>query len=234
MIIGGCGRSGTSLLLSILAAHPKIYALPEETGMLKYWHEKRDANSGTVQYRAVRIDRMYRHTLLHPIPKQATRWCEKSPLNVRYLEQILSHFGNHVRFIHIIRDGRDVMTSKHPWAPDEYWVSPQRWVDDVRSGLRFCNDHRVLTLRYEDLILHHEKTLRSICEFIGEDLPAEMKNWHESSPVQKNRAWFGPLEKIHNRSVRKWTADEHRDRIREVMADTEVVALLKELGYLDA
>jgi sulfotransferase family protein len=233
VIIGGCGRSGTSLLLSILAAHPKIYALPEETGMLKYWHEIRDAESDAVRYRAARIDRMYRHTLLHPIPKQATRWCEKSPLNVRHLEQILSHFGDHVRFIHIIRDGRDVLTSRHPWAPEAYWVTPQRWVDDVRSGLRFHDDPRVYTLRYEDLIYHHEASLLGICEFIGEDLVPEMKNWHESSPVQDNRAWFGPLQKVHDRSVRKWASEEHQDRILEVMADAEVVRLLEDLGYLD-
>ena len=31
LIIGGCGRSGTTLLLSVLSAHPKVLAIPHET-----------------------------------------------------------------------------------------------------------------------------------------------------------------------------------------------------------
>jgi hypothetical protein len=31
IIIGGCARSGTTLLLSVLSCHPNIYAIPDET-----------------------------------------------------------------------------------------------------------------------------------------------------------------------------------------------------------
>ncbi len=33
ILIGGCGRSGTTLLTSILSSHPKIALIPHETGI---------------------------------------------------------------------------------------------------------------------------------------------------------------------------------------------------------
>jgi hypothetical protein len=71
-----------------------------------------------------------------------------------------------VKFVHLVRDGRDVVLSKHPTYPDEYHVEPERWIRDVREGARFLSDPRVYTLRYEDLILDHDKALRGLCGYL--------------------------------------------------------------------
>ena len=34
IVIGGCARSGTTLLLSVLSCHPNVYAIPVETQAL--------------------------------------------------------------------------------------------------------------------------------------------------------------------------------------------------------
>ncbi len=39
VIIGGCARSGTTLVLAILAAHPSIYTIPNEIRAFVKWIE---------------------------------------------------------------------------------------------------------------------------------------------------------------------------------------------------
>jgi hypothetical protein len=40
ILIGGGARSGTTLLLSILSAHPAIFAIRKELGLFKYGKEQ--------------------------------------------------------------------------------------------------------------------------------------------------------------------------------------------------
>lgn len=233
VLIGGCGRSGTTLLLSILSAHPSIFALPKETNVFSIWKKGENPyRNGRDYFYPERIDRLYRYVLSKSIPGSVTRWCEKSPPNVRYLDKIFTYFNDEVRFIHIIRDGRDVMTSRHPEKPDDFWVSPERWVNDVRMGLAYADHPCVLTIRYEDLIQDHEKTLRTICEFLGEAYTEAFKDWFENASVRRNQAWYKPLQKLHSGSVQKWTKPEFKARIEEVLAYPGVRELMEELGYL--
>lgn len=225
IVIGACGRSGTTLLLSILGAHPNIYTFPYETAAFIDWY-KEDG-----QY-LPRIDRLYRYALTHRIPNDCTRWCEKSPSNVLKFGKILNYFAGEVKIIHIIRDGRDVMLSKHPTAPDEYWVSPKRWVNDVKAGLEYKDHPQVLTIKYENLILSYQATINKLCEFINEEATEELNNWFENTNVQDSNAWFDKAQKIHSNSIEKWKKEENQERVEEVMQNEEVVELLKELDYL--
>lgn len=225
VIIGACGRSGTTLLLSIIGAHSNIYAFPHETAAFVNWYKKNN------RY-LPRIDRLYRYALTHQIPNNCTRWCEKSPSNVLKFDKILDYFGEKVRLIHIIRDGRDVMLSRHPSAPDKYWVSPDRWVNDVRAGLEFKDHPQVLTIKYEDLILSYREIITEICNFIGEESTEELNNWFKHTNVRDSNAWFDGAQKIHSESIGKWKKKENKERVEEIMQRQEVVELLKELNYI--
>ena len=225
IIIGACGRSGTTLLLSILGAHPNIYTFPYETAAFVNWYQEDN------QY-LPRIDRLYRYALFHSIPDQCRRWCEKSPSNVLKFDKILDYFGEEVKLIHIIRDGRDVMLSRHPTAPDEYWVSPERWVKDVKAGLKFIDHPQVLTIKYEDLILSYSETINRIFDFINEDPTEELNNWFENTNIKDSNAWFDEAQKIHSKSIEKWKKEENKERVKEVMKNDEVVKLLDKLNYL--
>lgn len=231
VLIGGCGRSGTSLLLSILAAHPQILAIPTETGVFSNWEAGPGRANSTVSWRPQRMDRIYRHILSRTIPKTVTRYCEKTPSNVRHIEQIMDYFQGRMRFIHLIRDGRDVMTSVHPENPDTYWVDPERWVSDVRAGLAHRALPQLLTIKYEDLILQHQPTMQQVCEFLEIDYTPALRSWFEHSDVRKNRAWFHPLKQLHPSSIGKWKQEKFRARIHDIMQDAAVVKLLQELDY---
>src|SRR6056297_4213785 len=128
IIIGACPRSGTTLLLSILDAHPNIYSIQNQTYAFTSW--KKENLPG--RFLPVRLDRLYREFLFHRIKGDPVRWCEKTPKNIQFLDKIIEYFSDTVKIIHLVRDGRDVVTSRHPkHTPNEYWVSVERWVKDV-------------------------------------------------------------------------------------------------------
>jgi hypothetical protein len=117
------------------------------------------------------------------------RWGDKTPVYIEILPQLARMYPNS-KFIHLIRDGRDVAKSFQ--ATD--WVS--RWLhENTREWTRglechwrwvrsdFCD--RILQIRYEDLVLETEATLRKICGFIGEEFEPQMLfSWQEKVDEQ--------------------------------------------------
>lgn len=229
IVIGACPRSGTTLLLSILSAHPGIFTIKKESWAFVLWDEADDSSKPD---QPQRIDRLHRSLIARRIPKSCNRWCEKTPRNILYFDKIYNYFNGDVKLIHLVRDGRDVMTSHHPKAPDEFWVDPERWVRDVRKGLHFSNYDPVLTIRYEDLIQNYQSTIRRLLDFIGEPYHPNMDNWYQHARLQKAESWFQPVKKIHKNSMGKWKKPKYQPRVKRVMQNDEVIDLLAQLGYI--
>ncbi|MFW6026391.1 MAG: sulfotransferase family protein, partial [Candidatus Woesearchaeota archaeon] len=178
-----------------------------------------------------RLDRFYRYILFNKIPDDKDRWCEKTPANVRHFDKILSYYNNNVKLIHIVRDGRDVMLSKHPKKPNSYWVSPERWVSDVKAGLKFEDHPNVFTVKYENIILNYSEVMKDLCNFIGETFTDELKDWYANTVVKKNKAWDGKVKKLHSNSIAKYKNTSDKKRVKEIMSNEDVVSLLKKLNY---
>ncbi len=226
IFIGGCGRSGTTLLLSMLSAHGEVFACPRELGLFNHTH--RDAEGRLV---ADRIDRLYRSFIFNPISRTAKRWCEKSPSNIHHIDEIDEYFDGKFKFIQMVRDGRDVVLSIHPTAPDRYWVKPQRWVCDVREGFAYKDHPQVKTVRYEDLITDYETTIRDLCQFLELPVSSEILHWHENAKVRRNSAYFSKVEKSHSMSIQKWKRTADTDRLADFMAEPYAKEWLSTLGY---
>jgi hypothetical protein len=107
-------------------------------------------------------------------------WIDSTPTNIPHMMRISRDFPG-ARFIHIIRDARDVALSLDhlhwsrplPWdrkrsllAAGIYW----EWI--VRKGRRFGAQlgERYMEVRYEELVEHPQATLQRIGEFLGCDL----------------------------------------------------------------
>lgn len=229
IIIGGCGRSGTSLLLSVLSAHPSILAIPQETEAFcpTAWSAEVDPNS------PLKPEIIDEHLASVEIPETATRWLEKSPKNVIFIRAILDHFKDRVRFINILRDGRDVVTSFHPTRRREKpWVSPERWINDVSAGRPFDDHPQVFVIKYEDLILDFEPTMARLMDFLEEELHPHVLDWHLHATVRKHVAWSGEVKKIHPASIAKWQQEEYKQYAEDLLSHPEAVELLKHYGYL--
>ncbi|MBN1132299.1 MAG: sulfotransferase [Bacteroidales bacterium] len=226
ILVGGCARSGTTLLLSILSSHRELFCIPKELGLFNEVSKDEQGNS-----EPLRIDRLYTSLLVNRIPKQAKRWCEKSPSNIHHIQDIDSYFGGNFRFLQIIRDGRDVVLSRHPVARDTYWVSPERWVLDVSTGMKYTDHPNVYTLKYENLVQDFKKSVEGICSFLGIPVSEEILNWHKHAAVTRNRAYYSRVKELSGDSIGKWKQPQNQERIAAFMNNPEAVRLLECLGY---
>lgn len=221
VLIGGAPRSGTTWLLAILEAHPHIWAVPKETNAFHTWEDGMP----------LKRYRVYKELFKARVPASAHRWCEKTPCHVRFLPEIRNYFEGEFRFIHIIRDGRDVITSKLPGHGDRYFVSPQQWIKDVTAGLAHAQEADVLRLRYEDLVENHEESLLCICDFLGEPPLPQFLNWFQHATKRDDKAWETGLKAKYSHAVGRWRKPEHQARIAEAMLIPEFAELLERLEY---
>ncbi len=242
ILIGGCGRSGTTLLLSMLSAHKDLFAIPKELGL---FNGVERGPEGRLQ--SARIDRLYFSLLRYSIPASAKRWCEKSPSNVTQIQAIDEHFKGRFKLIHIVRDGRDVVLSIHPTDKTKYWVEPSRWVHDVQKGLDFIDHPNVHTIKYEDLLLNYTTVMEGITQYLnsvcsigaycGEVFflpaipPEELQQWLEHATVRRNRAYFSEVGKIQTKSIGKWKCTKDQQRVEQLYAEPGALELLQRLGY---
>ncbi len=227
IIIGGCGRSGSTLLLSMLSAHPKILAIPEETYVFSP-----DAYNPKMHHdNPFDVNKLYSEHIskLEILPTQ-DRWCEKSPKNVLFFDRILEYYPS-ARIIHLVRDGRDVILSKHPRNPNEYWISEERWIQDVTKGLELIDHPNVLTIKYEDLILNYDETMSVICNHIRVDFNYHLKKWHRFAKIRSNEAWFGEVEPIYSSSIGRWKNKENQHKIQKFLQNKRATNILNELKY---
>ena len=226
IVIGGASRSGTTLLLAILSAHPRIFAIDHET--YAFCPDPQPGVDGSMRFS---MRRLHTALALGIPPPGAHRWCEKTPRNVRAFQSILERCGDRVRLVHIVRDGRDVITSRHPRRPDTYYSSPQEWVADVSRGLAHAGDPRVTMLRYEDLISDFRSTAEPLLVFLGETEEFPWDRWFERATVRTHTAWAEGLQNLHGGSVARWRRPEHAARVREMMEYPGAAELLERLGY---
>lgn len=206
IIIGGCGRSGTTLLTAILAAHPKLAAIDIETYAF--------------YPRPLRLRNILNN-------KSEGRWIEKTPRNVCVFSTIKTIIPE-AKLIHIVRDGRAVVTSHHPNHKQKYWVNKERWVNDVWAGLMFP----AFLVKYEDLVLDTENTLKKICSFIGEDFSKDMLDFVRNSNIKDDASFGGKVSPLYSNSIYKWASEEHKKTIDDFNNDLRCQALMKLLNYV--
>lgn len=249
-MVGGCGRSGTTLLQVILDAHPDLCCVRETSILhprklhveklsqrLRIPPDRLRAIARTSARHGEFVDRVFAEICQR---EGAHGWAEKSPRNVRRLDYIFAHFPR-ARFVHVIRDGRDSVCSlrvhKRVEVVDgkEVQTAPlrtveacaQRWVNDVGEGLAWRGHPGATEVRYEELVSDLEGTLRRLFEELGESFSPEMLDYYNrKTALSRDRNFKKP---IFGSSVGRW----RHDLTPEDAATVERICgpLLVELGY---
>ncbi|WP_375204449.1 sulfotransferase family protein [Hyphococcus sp.] len=193
---GGCPRSGLTLLRRLLARHPEILAGPD-TGAAPaiafQWRNYAQSLGGLHEkyfdlkpdYVADTMGR-FLEGLLRAEREQRTI-VEKTSLNVVAFEA-LSVILPAAKFIHVVRDGRDVTASllERNWRDpstgqpfphvSDRMAAIQYWSGLVAAGLdaekKLGPRGRIFRVRYEDLAARPESAAKAICEFLDLDWPA--------------------------------------------------------------
>jgi hypothetical protein len=113
------------------------------------------------------------------------RWGDKTPQYVRSIPQ-LSEIFEGSRFVHMIRDGRDVALSylSLPWGPPTLLRAARVWSGDVgagRSAGAELGPARYHEVRYEELVDAPEPTVRRICSFLALRFDPAMLDYHRAA-----------------------------------------------------
>ncbi len=216
VFVVGLGRSGTTLLRLMLNAHPRIaipyegHFIPSyarrigEYGDLEREDNLRRLLSDLLAEEKVRewdhefeIDRVAERVraptlagALHALyedyaeGKGKPRWGDKSS----YIDEIpiINDLFPTAQFIHIVRDGRDVVTSvlKQPWGPRDVIEGAAWWNDNTWVACRMgsiLGPARYAEVRFEDLVSDPEKELKRLSRFLGEDFDPSMLEYHRSA-----------------------------------------------------
>jgi Sulfotransferase family len=207
--IVGVNRSGTTLLRLMLDAHPEL-AIPPETHFVPALIEAVDAGEPTPG-QLVEVVKTAREwpdlgfgedelVALFEAVKPLTaggalrslygayaeregksRWGEKTPGYMTSMPLIEGALPE-ARFVHVVRDGRDVWLSRtrrqhDPPSPERV---AERWQKKIVRARRQAKKVSHYTeIRYEELILDTEGTLRRICDFCELDWDEAMLHYHE-------------------------------------------------------
>jgi Sulfotransferase family len=205
----GVGRSGTTLLRLMLDAHPEV-AIPGETHFVprvikrmersplsadevadfvtehKRWGDFHlDADELRERFRSLKPftagDAIRSFYGLYSEREGKTRYGDKTPGYMREMLR-LQRVLPEARFIHIIRDGRDVALSvlKLNWGPSNPTEAAELWTERIEKARQQAPKVKhYLEVRFEDLVMDTEGTLRKVCEFIELDYDPVMLGYHE-------------------------------------------------------
>ncbi len=183
------------------------------------------------------------------------RWGDKTPAYMLSVQRIGRTLPES-RFVHLIRDGRDVALSQRARALNEQpppAEQAERWVKRIRKSreqAQTLKGARYVEARYEDLVRDPEPTLRRICEFIDLEWDPGVLSYHERA-AERLTEMAGELraEGTHATQQAGYRIDNHApttkppdpsklDKWRREMSEEDVAAyegvagpMLEELGY---
>lgn len=109
---------------------------------------------------------------------EAKIWVDHEPFHVCHLWRLLQHFPD-AKVAHIVRDGRAVAASimALDWGPNEIHSAARYWKAMVGLGYAassFLGRDQLYHLRYEDLLLNPEHTMRRLADFVGVEFHPDM------------------------------------------------------------
>jgi hypothetical protein len=164
------------------------------------------------------------------------RWGDKTPGYALEMVRITKMFPT-ARFIHLIRDGRDVATSFRDNFDEIRWTDAAiAWATRVRKGRaqgRAVGSDKYLEVRYEDLVSDPPSVLTSICDFIDLPYVPEMLEYSdqvsEAVPEREQQQIHKGLLRPPTKGMRDWRRETSPAELAlfEALAGRE----LKRFGY---
>ena len=138
-------------------------------------------------------------------------WGDKTPSFFRKIGILRSLFPD-AKFIHIVRDGRDVFDSWRRVDPTKNNVSVVAldWsykLSRIEKSFRKISKGNKMVIRYEDLLEYPEKTVKALCSFIGVEYESNMLNFyrtsHEHIGNHHSQLIFKPLDRSNKNKWKK-------------------------------
>jgi hypothetical protein len=225
-----------------VCAHPAVAEVPSETYvfshgiaplMERFHHGDRDWSEVGQIYadreRLIAAVRNLSDTVFGEfVTEGETHASERTPWHVFHMPLIAEVYPD-ARFVHIIRDGRDVSRSivAQPWGPTTVKAAAEEWRNSVAAGRAAAPElgERLLEVHYEDLLAEPRPGIERLYAHLGLDGGID-----EALAAAGQKANVGRHDKRVGSG--KWRdAWGRRDR-RDF--EQEAGDLLRELGYDEA
>ena len=195
----GAERSGTTLLRLMLNKHTKLAWCNEFEYAIDLMSDPSDWPQLNIYYKWLETHRIFQATnfdidseLDYPqlinsfLIQKKTR--EAKPLVGatvhRHFERLLRIWPD-AKFIHIVRDGRDVARScigmgwaGNVWTGVDRWIKAEKLWADLSQTL---SENQKIEVTYESLISQPESTLKNLCDFIGITFEPTMLTYDRTS-----------------------------------------------------
>jgi glycosyltransferase involved in cell wall biosynthesis len=265
----GCPRSGTTLLRAMLDSHSQLAIPPESYFIHDLYarygprplrrfslsgfqaallaHERfpqwglREADVETAF--AAQRPRSYADALrvvysVYADANGKARYGDKTPAYVLQLRTLAALFPE-ARFVHIIRDGRDVALSLFDierWGPSQIPGAAHYWVRHVSAGREAgaaIGEQRYREVSYERMVDEPEDVLRELCAFLDLEYESAMLDYPDRA-VQIQSGNFQPeihrgLELSPTAGLRSWPDQMSAEDQEAFVAIAG--PLLRDLGY---
>ena len=193
----GAVRSGSTLLRLMLDAHPRIINPGECDFMFDMVGDGGQFPDVSAYRRWLSTNRIFqaKHLKINPnlsycdliqsFIRQFARVDTILTMNVHRNFNRIPYIFPNARYIHLLRDPRDVARScigmgwaGHVYHAVDIWQSAERSWDQLKPSL---NSWQYMEVRYEDVLEDVESGLLKICEFLGQEYSTHMMDYAESS-----------------------------------------------------
>jgi len=232
IVVGGCFRSGTSLVRRLLNAHPRIHCGPEVKFFRDFYGGYEDDSLHHLRFTTTARSLLPEGELLdvlgeafvtmHQRAAEAAgkaRWADKAPENVLHLGDWERFLGERWQLIHVVRNPLDSLASmkeaRFPLTlPDDLEGMTDLYRRYTEAGLAFAEAHpeRTYVLIYERLVGAPERVLHELMEWLGETFhPSQLRfNEIEHGEGLEDPKIAGTVG-VHTSGIHRWPAALSRD-----------------------
>lgn len=179
------------------------------------------------------VDRLYLY-MAHQVKPDATRWGDKTPLNVFFLDEIHATFPK-ARYIFLVRNGYDSALSYTKMGRyDNLTDAALRWRESNAACLKFqaTQPEHVIQVSYEDLVQTPHEVIEQVCTFVGLTYSPDLLQ-PPADPTQ-----LGDMGTSHYAGVSGGISTNSIGKGRAALSDTEVAQIREiidpmasQLGY---
>jgi hypothetical protein len=241
IIVGGCHRSGTSLIRRILDAHSRIHCGPEVKFFRDFYGDYFDDPLRSYRFPMTARSFLPEDDLLDVLGRAFVtvheeaarragkpRWADKAPENVLYLGQWQRLLGEGWLLVHVVRNPLDTLVSMDevgfpltlPADLDGRVAFYRRYTEaGLDFGTRFTD--RYVRVVYEEVVRSPEAAVETLMVALGEDLerPQLGVNATAHEPGLEDPKIAGTTG-IHRQSVDRWREQLTPEEVEAVWDST--------------
>jgi hypothetical protein len=257
IVIGGCPRSGTTLARALISMHPEIASPKKEYNALMIMKKEvflKDVfDFSTEEIKTLKTKYKDNVLLAENILKLYMKKegkqliAVKHPYHILIIDELFNYFPN-MRFIHVIRDGRDTSCSirTHPKReiidgevvpiktnnPFSWCI--RRWTSCINQGWKWRKSNKYIEVKYEDLVNDPVNSMKKVFKFLGLEMISEdiLLNFYKYENQDKKHLQNIEVgQPIYKKTIGRWKKDmtaKEKEMFKKMAGE-----MLIELGYED-